>query len=180
MKKDLFDLLSLIKESINEIMDFNNIKNFDYKYYNTNNLIGEFKLDDKSEVKVYIQKLNKNNVQVPSVFDKNNEIINFIYTVNDLSTQSKTTSLQELTKILKTVFLIIKKYIESHSNINPIYTIHATSKIGMDITDNQKRELYKLILSKHLPKDYRISDAKFENHIPIIAFQKIISKNKKI
>jgi len=174
MKIDKFELIEIINESlINEILDFNKIDSYEYNYYGNNPLIGEFYLEDNSRIKVVKQKINPIFLDIPQVFDLKNGIINIVFSINDITTQYKKTTFKELIKIIKTVVLIIKKFIDSN-NDNPIYVIHAEPKIENEfqISDRQKRELYKMILLKHLPNNYRISDGTFKNTIPVIVFQK--------
>jgi hypothetical protein len=177
MKIDKFELIQIINENINEILDFNNVDIYDYNYYGKNPLIGEFILDDNSKVKVLQQKINPLSLNIPKVFNSDNGIINLIFTIDDITTQYKKTDLKELLKIIKTVTIIIKKFIDSIQN-NPIYILHAESKIKneFELNDRQKRELYIMILLKHLPKDYRISEGTFENEIPIIVFQRNLKR----
>ena len=58
-------------------------------------------------------------------------------------------------KILKTVTLIVKKYIDSknNSNLNPIYILYSEPKDNVGLTDGQKNELYKELLKKQLTPD---------------------------
>ena len=173
MKTDYFKLIEIINESLNEILDFNKIDNYEYNYYGNNTLIGEFYLDDNSKVEVTQGEINPLFLNIPQVFNLKNGIINIVFSIEDITSQYKKTTFKELIKIIKTVVLIIKKFINSN-NDNPIYVIYAEPKIKNEfqLSDRQKRELYKMILLKHLPNNYRISDGTFNNNIHVIVFQK--------
>jgi hypothetical protein len=179
MKTDYFSLIEIINEELDEIMDFTNIDSFDYQDFNPNNksiisLIGEFKLDDGSKVQVHIQKINPELVKTPPVLDKTNGVFNIVYTVEGKTNQYKKTTIKELIKILKTVTLIVKKYIDSknNSNLNPIYILYSEPKDNVGLTDGQKNELYKELLKKQLTPEYRISSAIYNKSKELIAFQK--------
>ena len=177
MKLDKFDLIALINETINEVLDFNNIEGYSYHYYgDSNKLIGAFNVDDNTVIQVFQQQISINMVKIPQTFRKEDGVINLIYSVNDVTTQHKKTSLSELLNIIKTVNCIIKEYLDSFNNKNPIFVIYSEPKLGVGLNDNQKRELYKMVLEKHLPPNYRVSDGVFNGNIPITVFQKIIKK----
>jgi hypothetical protein len=171
MKTDYFTLIEIINKELDEVMDFTNIDGFDYQYFNSNDestisLIGEFKLDDGSNVQVHIQKINPELVKTPPVLDKTNGVFNIVYTV-----EGKTT-IKELIKILKTITLIVKIYIDSKNNSNPIYILYSEPKDNVGLTDGQKNELYKELLKKQLTPEYRISSTIYNKSKELIAFQK--------
>jgi hypothetical protein len=175
MKIDKFELIEIINESINEILDFKNINNYEYNYYGGNPLIGEFKLDDEANVKVLQQKINPISLKIPPVFNIDNGIINLVFSIDGITAQYKKTTFKEFVKILKTIVLIIGEFISLNSDKKIVYILHAESKIENEyiLSDRQKREIYKMILSRQLNGEYRISDAIFGNDIPVIAFQKL-------
>jgi hypothetical protein len=195
MKLDYFSLVELIKESMNEIMDFSNIDNYDYEYYdfNLNNnqnksLIGRFQLDDNLNVEVFVEKINSELVIVPPILDKSGEIYNIAYSIEGNTKQYKKTTLKELIKILKTVTLIVKEFINSvdTSEINPIFVLYSEPKNNEILSNGQKYELYSELLSKQLTPEYRISTATYNNSKNLVAFQKdkiltrkFINKNRK-
>jgi len=179
MKTDYFKLIEIINEELNEIMDFTNIDSFNYQYFNPNyesaiSLIGEFKLDDNTNAQVFIQKINPNLVETPPVLDKTNGVFNIVYTIEGKTNQYKKTTIKELIKILKTVTLIVKKYIDANdnSNLNPIYILYSEPKDNVGLTDGQKYELYKELLRKQLTPEYRISSATYNKSKELVAFQK--------
>jgi hypothetical protein len=171
-------LIGMIHECLNEVFDFNNIENYDYNIYNNavnNNLtlIGLFKLDDGEAVKVFAEKININKVSVPPIINiKNVEVINIVYFINDITTQYKKSDLRILFKILKTVSLIIKDFVEKHEKENILYVLHGEPKTDFEFTDKQKNEMYKMVLGKQLPSYYRASDGIFDGNKPVIVFQK--------
>jgi hypothetical protein len=180
MKIDRLKALHIINEELNEVFDFNNISNYDFAYYDNDaqsvsngiKLIGDFKLDDGAKVEVYAQNANAELINLPPVFNLNHGAINLAYAVEGVTTQYKKTTLSELLRIIKTVSLIIQKYVTSH-NENTLYVLHSESKMGNDLlSDAQKSEMYQMIISKHLPTGFRIGEGIYDNGIPIIAFQK--------
>jgi hypothetical protein len=185
MKFDRIDLIYLINECINEVMDFNNIENYDYHIYNNiinDNIssIGVFKLDDDAIVEVLTEKISVNDINIPPIFNKENaEIINIVYEINNMTTQYKKTDLRELLKILKTVSLIIKDFVQKHEKENIIYILHSEPKSGSGFTDKQKGEMYKMALNKKLPSYYRISDGIYKINTPVIVFQKDVIHEKR-
>jgi len=177
MKLDKFEVIRIIKETINEVMDFVNVNNYEYEIHNStisNNLslIGLFKLDDGAIGNVYAEKIKPEEIDIPPIFDKNkHEIINIVYSINNVTKQYQKSELKVLIRVLKTVSTIVKDFIQKHEKENPIYILHAESKNDFELFDRQKRELYGMILSKQLPSYYRLSDGKFNNY-PVVVFQK--------
>jgi len=178
MKFDRIDLINLINECINEVLDFNNIENYNYKISNLNitnekiSQIGYFKLDDGAVARIYIEKIDSNKLDIPPIFDRNNsQIINIVYSINSMTTQYKKTNLRIFLKILKTVSLIINEFVQKHEIENIIYILHSEPKTDFGLTDKQKGETYKMLLNKQLPSYYRVSDGIYNNK-PIIVFQK--------
>ena len=173
MKSDKLKLLEIINEEINEIMDFNNIDSFNYNFHDTNDgLVGKFSLENGEIIEVFAQQIPSSVISMPPVFNNTEFAVNFVYSINGISSQYKKTIFSEFIKILKTVALIFKDYLNVRNN-DSIYTLYSESKTGLELNDKQKQELYKLILSKQLPKNYRIGDGLYMNHIPVIIFQKL-------
>ena len=171
-------LIGMIHECLNEVMDFNNIENYDYIIYNNTvsdnlTLIGLFKLDDGAAVKVFAEKININDISVPPIINiENTEAINIVYSINDITTQYKKSNLKILFKILKTTSLIIKDFVKKHEKENILYILHGEPKTDFGFTDGQKNEMYKMVLGKQLPLYYRASDGIFDGNKPVIVFQK--------
>jgi len=154
MKIKVFKLLS---EIINEIGDLSNIEPYKYNLKGTG---GDFKTEEGYRVNVNISKwpsdFHKNLIFPPIVETEGKNIYNIEYSVEGETSQFTKSNYKILIKILKTVSLIVKHYVEKLDSQNPIFTLFATDKKGKGQEDKQKTLIYKEILSKNIPTSYRI------------------------
>lgn len=155
-------LFQLLTEIISEVGEFNNIE--PYKYI-TNERGGEFKTDEGNRVTVSVTEwplqLYKNFEFPPIVDTTSKPMYNIGYSVEGEGDQFIKTNYKTLIKILKTVSLIIEYHLKQLDYKNPIFTVFATGKKGKGHEDPQKTMLYKEILSKNLPSNYRIGMGKY-------------------
>jgi len=149
MNKDKITLVKLLDEIINEVGDFNNIIPYEYDQ-------SGFILSDGYKVDVKISELGNNIIDIPPIFNPyDNKIYNLSFNVEGDDAQFKKSNYAELIKILKTVVEILKDKIEILLK-GSIFTILASDKKGNISMDKQKFKLYKSIISKNIPSDYRI------------------------
>jgi hypothetical protein len=158
-------LLKLLAEVINEIGDLSNIESYNY---NITDKGGNFKTEDEYEVNVDITawppSLYKQFKFPPVVELNNNPIYNIGYSIEGQGSQFMKSNYKILIKILKTVSLIVEHHINKLDSQNPIFTLFAEDKKGKGHDDTQKTLIYKEILSKNLPPNYRIG---FGDYIPL-------------
>jgi len=151
------DILKLLAEVINEIGDLSNIEPYNYNIKSTG---GDFRIEDGYRVSVNLTTwpppLHKNFIFPPVVELNNNPIYNVGYTIEGEGSQFIKSNYKTLIKILKTVSLIVEHHLNRLDSQNPIFTFFAEGKKGKGHDDRQKTLMYKEILSKNIPPNYRI------------------------
>jgi hypothetical protein len=150
------NLISLLTEIINEVGDFSNIEPYEY---NLTDIGGDFTIENKYKAKVVIMEWGDNTeFKFPPIVENpsSRPIYNIGYEIEGSAEQFLRSNYKILIKILKTVSLIVEEHIKQLDSKNPIFTIFSTGKKGVGYEDPQKMILYKEILSKNLPSDYRI------------------------
>lgn len=155
MKKDTLSLLTLLHEVIAEVGDLKNIQPYPHSD-------DSFTLEDGSIVKVEMYKLASREIfqtlKIPNILNtREGDVYNISFSVEDVDAQFKKSSYAELVRIIKTVMDILVDQTES-LEIGSTFIITPISKLGALRLDPQKYELYKAILTKNLPSNYRMAE----------------------
>ena len=88
-------------------------------------------------------------------YDYSQDVINVSYAIEGVTSQIQKSNYRELLKIVKTVSIIIKNYIEENSPYSIL--LFGDDKKGSGLSDKQKNSLYLMIALHNLPTGYRIS-----------------------
>jgi hypothetical protein len=167
MKNKKIILLKLLNEVITEVGDLENILGFDYKLTNNG---GEFEFEFKSKTirgEVNFTEIPKQLAKEfnfpPVINPEGKPIISIGYGIEGNDEQYLKSNYKYLLNILKTVINIIKDSISKYSP-SSIFVVFATSKTGEGYNDQQKMNLYKLVLQKNVPSGYRIGDGSWKEH----------------
>ena len=174
---NLNNLKKIISESyLKEVGDLKNIGS--YQYYNLGPNTWGFETDfGEIEVKFFIFESDDwDHFEVShNNYDYSQEITNVSYAIDDVTSQIQKTNYGELLKIIKTVSMIIKKYIEENSPYSLL--LFGDDKRGIGMSDKQKNSFYLMTALHNLPTGYRISKSKIKD--PDISLEGyIIFKNK--
>lgn len=143
---------------LTEIMDFVNIKSYDFDKLNSYEY--KFKTDDDSEVYIQFEEFVGDEIgeyfRFPETFGPKLKIVhNTAFSVDGIASQAKETDLKYSLPIWKTVTLINHEFVREK---NPeCITVFATSRTGIGV-DAVKLKAWKLITKKHPPSGYYMTD----------------------
>jgi hypothetical protein len=173
--------INSLKKIINEsyIKEVGDLKNIDsYPYYNLGLNKWGFKTDFGETVVMFstFDPADWGYFEVRhNDYDYSQEVINVSYAIEDVTSQIQKTNYRELLKIVKTVSMIIKEYIEKNSPYSIL--LFGDDKMGSGMSDKQKNSLYLMTALQNLPTGYRISKSKIKD--PSVSLEGyIIFKNK--
>jgi len=113
-------------------------------------------------------------------------IYNVGYALNGIDTQYAKSDYKTLIKIVYTVCVYVKKYLEAKKNDNSIFGVFiaATPKDesknnNLSNIDPQKNMIYKHIIMNNVPDGYEVSEAKYLSRKPGFLIYKKTLPNKK-
>jgi hypothetical protein len=152
--KEIYE--GLTKDFLNEILDYDNIDEFEYEQINDHEF--KFKTTDGSEVYIRFESFTDEEIGEYFRFSeiiqpKLKLVFNTAFSVDGFETQAKKTNLSYTLPIFKTITKINQRFISK--NKPDAVTVFATSRSGEGI-DKTKLRIWKLIGSKHLPSGYKI------------------------
>ena len=108
-------------------------------------------------------------------YDYSQDVINVSYAIEDVTSQIQKSNYRELLKIVKTVSIIIKNYIEENSPYSIL--LFGDDKRGSGLSDKQKNSLYLMTALQNIPTGYRISKSTIKD--PSVSLEGyIMFKNK--
>ena len=154
-------LINEIKfDLIKEVLDFNNIKSFEFTKLNN----FEYEFEDHASQRVYVQFEEFIGDEIKQYFefnpfleDKLNKIYNCGFSINDITSKYRNDTLQDAFPLWKTIVLISHDFI---SNNQPeCVTIFADSRDNSGVgKDSTKTRVFKLMIEKNAPSGYEISN----------------------
>lgn len=152
-----------------EVLDFNNIEEFEYKKVSNNHY--KFK-SNNDIVDVHFDEFDFDNQMfkvLPLIEPFNGRrLINVGYKFNNVETQSKKTNIRELLPVLKTVVKIIESYIKNNNpELISIFATGRESEMGSDAT---KLKIYDLMITKHRPTNYGVSKINLDGDSGILLY----------
>jgi len=157
--------MKLLENILNEVGDLKNIKGYEYILKGKDE--GSFTIhlnNNEIAVNVIIKRAEddiKSLFNFPPIIKADQkEMYNVGFLVGGEDTQFEKTNLSILMRILKTVMDISLDLIKKYPN-DTIFTFFATSKTGKGFNDSQKMNLYKLIMQKNIPTEYRMGESEF-------------------
>lgn len=185
------DIKHKLEESINlvmqlEALDFKNIKPYDISNDKFDSAIGNVNIEKHALDPEDVDHLKTTPIVKQSLeFYKNKptantDIYNIGYDVEGSETQYTKSSYKELIKILYTVILGVKQFIEKKKPF--AVTLFSTHKDEAVVQSNaladdpQKLRLYKYIVSSNIPKGYSMADLKYFSKNGIIVYRKTLNK----
>ena len=150
-------LISLLREILNEVGDLNNADLYSYKKVSDNkiNIIYEFLDSDNHTVTVKFHNLDEYKDELPSALEGSSKY-NISYQVEGESIKYKTTSLNVLNGIFKTIKEIITEFIKEY---NPDFLfIKGTSDTDLlEPNFTKKDKIYFNIVTQNIGSEYGIS-----------------------
>lgn len=152
-----------------EVLDFNNIKTFDYERITNDHY--QFEVNDvEVDVKFDEFLFDTNNFKVLPIIEPFNgkPLINVGYKFGGVETQFKKTDVKEFLPILKTIVEIVKEYVQKYDPF--LISIFATSRENVLSTDATKLKIYKLLISKYHPEGYGISTISLDGDEGILLY----------
>jgi hypothetical protein len=180
-----------LEESINlvmqlEALDFKNIKPYTKTGDSYETPIGKVGLEVSE-----MDEEDLENLKFPQIVQQslqfyqnkpgaNTTIYNVGYDVEGTTTQYAKTSYKELVKILYTVMIAVKEFIEKEKPF--AITLFSTPKDEAVVKSNpladdpQKMNLYKYIVASNLPSGYTIADTTFIRKKGVIIYRKTLNK----
>lgn len=182
------DIKHKLEESLNlvmqlEALDFKNIKPYNISNDKFDSAIGSVNIEKHTFEPEELELLKMPPIVQQSLdFYKNKptantDLYNIGYDVEGSDTQYTKSSYKELVKILYTVMLDVKKFIEDNKPFGIVmFTASKDEASGPLADDPQKLALYKYIVSTNIPKGYTIADVKFLNKKGIIVYRKTLNK----
>jgi hypothetical protein len=194
IKTRLFE--QIIAESILEALDFKNIEPYEggqVSLFKTPLGMVKIGFDEVDISDITINNPHKNVLEKQSyefykkkVKDGYPKIYNVGYAINGIDTQYAKSDYKTLIKILYTVTLYVKKYLEAKKSDDKTFGIfisatpkdESKSKNIFNI-DPQKTLLYKHIVANNLPDGYAMSETKYLSRRPGIFIYKKQLPNKK-
>lgn len=185
------DIKHKLEESVNlvmqlEVLDFKNIKPYKRTGDSYDTPIGKvgietFKMDEEDmdhlKFPLIVQQSLNFYKKKPGA---NTNIYNIGYDVEGSETQYAKTSYKELVKILYTVVMYGKEFLEKEKPFAVV--VFSTPKYASAYEENpfaddpQKMRLYKYIVSSNIPKGYNIADADYYGKKGIIIYRKTLNK----
>lgn len=181
--KTQIELTKILKEIINEVGDLENI--IPYKFQMDSEGLAYFRDEDGDVVVMFVEELGQDQKaelsKVPKVFEvENNPAIDVGYKISGVLSQYKKSTYSKLMRILKTFSIYLKEEIgrveKKYPNLKPLILIAAQSKNREEFADDaQKFNLYRQLVMKNIPKNYRISQAEVLGKKVIVA-QKLKQK----
>lgn len=174
-------LLQLLKETINEIGDLQNIE--PYKTINPNPRSYYFSAninDVKKNVKVEFEDFSeyaplfkvKSQIYKNS-FDKNNleenGFYNLGFSIDGITSQFDKTNLSDYFRIMKTVLVSSYNFLEKRKPFGIVF--FGADKKGEVGIDRQKTLMYFRIAAKNLPKGYRMEEVEYDGDKGYIVYK---------
>jgi len=165
MSKNAIKLITLLNENLLEIGDLKNITPY------TINKVREdkykFEIEEGDIVDVMFTLIGESEVEyidLAPIFKKSQlkKFYNLGYSIKGVSTQAKTSNIQELLKIMSTLMVIVKGFLENKED-TCILIFEENKDESLGFTKGQKGLLYKSLISQNLPKGYISGPAKFVN-----------------
>lgn len=185
--KKQFKLVKLIEEILQEVGDLRNVKPYPFTH-NLHYYTGSFITENGDLVSMSVQDISNqlDRKLIPPSFIKKvlglvrtnifeGSIFQIAYEVEGSSTQYRKVEYGELVRILKTLVdflnIVLDQVIKDHGR-DTIFVIGSQAKDTADYKpDPQKDALYRSILLKNLPKDFRSAEINVEGK-PGLIFQK--------
>jgi hypothetical protein len=156
-------LLVLLKETLNEIGDLNNIEPFPYiltSYGGTFDIeIPNYGVIDVRVVTEDVSNFKQDFHFPPIINPEGKELINIAYSIDGTDSQFAKTNISLLMRILKTISEMINEILVKYED--PLFIIMASDKFGGVKSDPQKFKFYKLILRQNMPSGWRIGEGKY-------------------
>lgn len=165
MSKNVIKLTSLLNENLLEIGDLKNIIP-----YNVNKVRGDkykFEIEEGGIIDVMFTLIVESQVEyidLAPIFKKSQlkKFYNLGYSIKGISTQAKTTNIQELLRIMSTLMVVVKDFLEN-KEATCILMFEENKDESLGFIKGQKNLLYKSIISQNLPERYISGPAKFVN-----------------
>lgn len=163
MSVNVIKLMSLLNENLLEIGDLKNITPYNISKIKDDKYKFEIEKGDVVDVKfTLIGESGVGNIDLAPIFKKSQlkKFYNLGYSIKGISTQAKTTNIQELLRIMSTLMFVVKDFLGNRED-TCILIFEENKDESLGFTKGQKGLLYKSLISQNLPKGHISGPAKF-------------------